>query len=146
MRTSLPLPHIASGPSQLRGSPAPAGPNYAGRFSGREETKRTRKTPQTTYYTKSGSNPGYIDGRRVFPSLRHPGYPSGKGNHKQLFHLVFYACSIVCKDVGPKCADYALARKCNEGEKRHLMLIDCPQSCGLCQGRILSLFLLLGEC
>ncbi|KAL9980126.1 hypothetical protein ACROYT_G008671 [Oculina patagonica] len=39
----------------------------------------------------------------------------------------------VCKDVGPKCTDLALSRKCIEGDKRHLMLTNCPQSCGLCQ-------------
>jgi len=43
-----------------------------------------------------------------------------------------YQCS-VCKDDFPKCTDLALARQCIEGDRQ--MLTNCPQSCGLCQGR-----------
>jgi len=39
----------------------------------------------------------------------------------------------VCRDAGPKCAALALLDKCITGDKRHLMLTNCRQNCGLCQ-------------
>ena len=52
-----------------------------------------------------------------------------------LTSLLHLFSSTVCQDQGPKCADLALSRKCTEGDKRLWMLTNCPQSCGLCQGR-----------
>ena len=52
-----------------------------------------------------------------------------------LTNLLYLFYSTVCQDQGPKCADLALLRKCTEGDKRLWMLTNCPQSCGLCQGR-----------
>ena len=51
--------------------------------------------------------------------------------------LCLFNCT-VCKDVRPICADLALAGQCIEGDTRLWMLTNCPQSCGLCQGRTRS--------